>query len=320
MKVVFKSRKVNFREEVKAEGVGFENDFNSSARVSEDGLTWITAWSGFSYTSLEDKVREDRHGSNPGGRTIASYDIGPGCGFWKPLGDDETLYRYEGARNGFLAQDLLPDFGQVEVIYSSGSCPLEGKENLHRYTLDGVLTGIGGEMRNLFSEPVDGFSYEQKEEFQVYLAEAERIKEFLQTLRAERAEKARQEKEAEAAENVAQHARALRVLQIAWQIAGITGPHPSWEHSVGDTCPWLGQGREVEGISLQPKEHFSGCGQYVFDILENGKKVGEYFGGDRCNAADFHYLNVRLNEQEMREVKYEKIVPTPTAEPVPANG
>lgn len=95
---------------------GYENSFGSSALYDAETKTWTTAWSGFTYRIV----------TGTGGNSR------------------QTTILYEGARNGFLQQDLIPSllkgfdryrtmtvqlvessvFGRFEKV-PGGECPLD---------------------------------------------------------------------------------------------------------------------------------------------------------------------------------------------------
>ena len=90
----------NFRTAIETEGVGYEDDFGSHAELSEDGKVWTTYWSGYTYTDL-----------GSGGR-----------------------FCYQGALRGFLAQSLLPDFGETTIEKVEGTYgSFEGVDTLTQY-------------------------------------------------------------------------------------------------------------------------------------------------------------------------------------------
>lgn len=85
MKIVFKVAEElkleDLQQMIEEEDIGYDPDFPCSATLVSDEKghpVWVTAWSGFTYTLLETKK---------------------GCSLWQ----------YEGAQNGFLAQKLLPE-------------------------------------------------------------------------------------------------------------------------------------------------------------------------------------------------------------------
>ncbi|HBI33963.1 MAG TPA: hypothetical protein DEA43_03895 [Candidatus Moranbacteria bacterium] len=82
-----------FQEAIGQEGIGFEEDFNSSATLSEDGTMWITAWSGFKYAIMN------------------------------PSSSENATVQYDGALNGFQCQELLPFAlkGEVQIISVEGT-------------------------------------------------------------------------------------------------------------------------------------------------------------------------------------------------------
>lgn len=86
MKIVFKVAEEVTLEDlqrmVREEGIGYDPDYSSSAILGKslEGLPiWITAWSGFSYTLLKSE-------------------------------NGWSTWMYEGAENGFLSQNLIPEF------------------------------------------------------------------------------------------------------------------------------------------------------------------------------------------------------------------
>ncbi len=87
----------HFQVAINEEGVGYESDFNSSARLSEDGCAWTTSWSGFTYTIVN------------------------------PTAVDPAVVEYEGAWRGFLTQNLIPKELRGETNYAvvTGGSALE---------------------------------------------------------------------------------------------------------------------------------------------------------------------------------------------------
>ncbi len=77
-----------FAAAINEEGVGYDPDFSSSARLSEDGCTWTTAWSGFAYTILN------------------------------PTANEPAVIEYDGAFRGFRSQNLLPQEMGGETIHA----------------------------------------------------------------------------------------------------------------------------------------------------------------------------------------------------------
>lgn len=80
------------QEAVGTEGIGYESDFLSNAALTMDAigrLVWTTAWSQFTYTLLK---------------------VENGKSFWE----------YEGAQNGFLAQNLIPS------VLKNADCQIYG--------------------------------------------------------------------------------------------------------------------------------------------------------------------------------------------------
>ena len=84
---------VDFKRDIEVEGIGFENDFNSIAIITDNGNTWVTWWSSFEYTVIDSSFRTD----------------------------GKTILKYTGAKNGFLQQELLPEFKDVLIIEINGS-------------------------------------------------------------------------------------------------------------------------------------------------------------------------------------------------------
>lgn len=90
---------------IEEENVGYDPDFSSNAVLTHDGKglpVWVTAWSGFTYTLL---------------KTETGY----------------SLWLYEGAQNGFLAQNLLPE------VLKNAECGVYGerKEQLQDRAIQG---------------------------------------------------------------------------------------------------------------------------------------------------------------------------------------
>ena len=106
MRIFFFGKEVNFVEESREEGVGWEADFNSSAGPIKDRPnTWLTSWGNFLYEKLPQTSSKNM-----------------------------ATYSYEGPLAGFLQQDLLPDFGSVEVISCKGTYgAFTGKDSLSSY-------------------------------------------------------------------------------------------------------------------------------------------------------------------------------------------
>ena len=121
---------IDLEKEILIEGVGFESDFNSSARLRhENGFpVWETAWSQYEYTCT---------------------------GMFQ--------YEYVGAEQGFLSQDLLPDFQGVEILSAEGSYgKYEGKDALREYASKKTFAyakveGIVPYLRN-FDDDIDGYT------------------------------------------------------------------------------------------------------------------------------------------------------------------
>lgn len=93
MKIYFSTTStINFARDINEEDIGFERDFGSHARLINGGTTWETHWSQFTYTVLDDLRQDDR-----------------------------TNLVYDGAKNGFLMQDLLPAMKDVLIRSINGS-------------------------------------------------------------------------------------------------------------------------------------------------------------------------------------------------------
>lgn len=93
MKIYFSTTStVNFAKDINEEGIGFETEPQCYARLLNGGTTWETHWSQFTYTVLDDLRQDDR-----------------------------TNLVYDGAKNGFLEQDLLPIMEDVLVYRIDGS-------------------------------------------------------------------------------------------------------------------------------------------------------------------------------------------------------
>lgn len=79
---------------IETEDIGFEGAFGSSARLSSNGTTWTTFWSGFVYRILN-------AGSN-----------------------DPAIIEYSGASAGFLQQNLIPFHWkeeEIEILSAEGT-------------------------------------------------------------------------------------------------------------------------------------------------------------------------------------------------------
>lgn len=198
---------------------------------------------------------------------------------YKFIGNENSrdVWEFVGAQNGFGRQDLLFPLPEIEILEVEGShgefrgdCALDNYENQKR--LD----------REEFSKMCSGFDWSALCQMAAAwavagrpLTEEAREQKYL----LEREEQKRKEEKAKERKEDAKS-----VLQKVWFLTD--------------------KGGEIDGISLKAHPHRSGCGERIFDIIEDSKTVGYYFGGDRCNAADFHYKGVQLSQEERAKVKY----------------
>jgi hypothetical protein len=91
-----------FAATIEEDGVGHDNEGEWYATLSEDGRTWSTCWSGFTYTIMN------------------------------PDSPESAVVEYDGAHRGFLAQNLIPEELGGETIHAE---VIEGSA-LERHEVD----------------------------------------------------------------------------------------------------------------------------------------------------------------------------------------
>lgn len=77
-----------FAAAINEDGVGHDNEGEWCASLSEDGRTWTTNWSRFTYTIVN------------------------------PTADENAIVEYDGGFRGFLAQNLIPEELRGETIHA----------------------------------------------------------------------------------------------------------------------------------------------------------------------------------------------------------
>ena len=100
MKITFRTKKsINFEQEFEINGKDHDG-YRAKISVDEcNRQVWTTCMSQFNYTQTSDKE-----------------------------------FVYKGARNGFLKQNLIPDFGDVEILRIEGTYGIfQGPESMERY-------------------------------------------------------------------------------------------------------------------------------------------------------------------------------------------
>ena len=99
MKITFRTKKyINFEQEFEINGKD-QNGYRAKISFENGRQVWVTCISGFTYTQISDKE-----------------------------------FVYEGARNGFLKQSIIPDFGDVEILRIEGTYGIfQGPESMEQY-------------------------------------------------------------------------------------------------------------------------------------------------------------------------------------------
>ncbi len=189
-------------------------------------------------------------------------------------------WEYRGAQNGFLAQTLLFPLPDVRIVSVEGTYGrFQGEDALEEYgalkepwfkkvwAIEDAINGLYGE--RIMNTP-DGASGSIAA---ALWSVGQKIDPGFH-LRPAKAEEAR----AKAAAAQAKLEEARSVLR------------------------WVRQVNSASGDTRLRRAGRSGCDKPVYEIVLEGVKRGEYFGGDRCNPASFSFDEIRFNEDEMNAI------------------